>query len=62
MAQWFGTLLGMHSGSSSKAVLRELGGKFGVRDTRCVLLMPELPHADLADMLGSSIRDPWLAA
>jgi hypothetical protein len=37
-----------------EAVLMELGAKFGVRDTRGVLLMPELAHADLADMIGSS--------
>src|SRR5258708_18491520 len=34
--------------------LKELGARFGVRGTRGVLLMPELAHADLADMIGSS--------
>jgi hypothetical protein len=37
-----------------EVVLHELGSKFGVRDTRGILLMPELSHADLADMIGSS--------
>jgi hypothetical protein len=37
-----------------EVVLNELGSKFGVRDTRGILLMPELAHADLADMIGSS--------
>ena len=54
MAQWFGTLLGMSFRERLEVVLRELGARFGVRDTRGVLLMPELAHADLADMIGSS--------
>jgi hypothetical protein len=34
---------------------RELGAKFGVSDSRCgVLLIPQLSHADFADMIGSS--------
>jgi len=37
-----------------EVVLNELGAKFGVRDTRGILLMPELAHADLAEMIGSS--------
>jgi hypothetical protein len=37
-----------------KFVLRELGAQFGVRDTRGVLLMAELAHSDLAEMIGSS--------
>jgi len=54
MAQWFGTFLGMSFQERLEVVLRELGAKFGVRDTRGVLLTPELSHADLADMIGSS--------
>jgi len=53
-AQWFGTFLGMSFQERLEVVLRELGAKFGVRDTRGVLLTPELSHADLADMIGSS--------
>src|SRR6266852_3818622 len=54
MAQWFGTFLGMSFRERLEVVLDELGAKFGVRDTRGILLMPELAHADLADMIGSS--------
>jgi CRP-like cAMP-binding protein len=53
-AQWFGTFLGMSFRERLEVVLNELGSKFGVRDTRGILLMPELSHADLADMIGSS--------
>src|SRR6266446_711165 len=54
MAQWFGTFLGMSFRERLEVVLKELGARFGVRDTRGVLLMPELAHTDLADMIGSS--------
>src|ERR1700730_6164338 len=54
MAQWFGTFLGMSFRERLEVVLRELGARFGVRDTRGILLMPELAHADLAEMIGSS--------
>jgi CRP/FNR family cyclic AMP-dependent transcriptional regulator len=53
-AQWFGTFLGMSFRERLEVVLRELGAKFGVKDTRGILLIPELSHADLADMIGSS--------
>jgi hypothetical protein len=35
-------------------VLYNLGERFGVNDERGTLLMPELSHADLAEMIGSS--------
>ncbi len=54
MARWFGTFLGMSFRKRLEVVLKELGAKFGVRDTRGILLMPELAHSDLADMIGSS--------
>src|SRR6266852_3725031 len=54
MAQWFGAFLGMPFRERLEVVLHELGSKFGVRDKRGILLMPELSHADLADMIGSS--------
>src|SRR5216684_3810811 len=50
MAQWFGAFLGMPFRERLEVVLHELGSKFGVRDKRGILLMPELSHADLADM------------
>jgi CRP/FNR family transcriptional regulator, cyclic AMP receptor protein len=54
MAKWFGTFLGMSFRERLELTFRELGVKFGVSDTRGVLLMPELSHADFADMIGSS--------
>src|SRR5713226_1391546 len=52
MAQWFGTFLGMSFKERLNFVLKELGAKFGVRDSRGVLLTLELAHADFADMIG----------
>jgi CRP-like cAMP-binding protein len=37
-----------------EAVLRALARKFGVKDSRGTLLIPELGHADFAEMIGSS--------
>jgi CRP-like cAMP-binding protein len=54
MAQWFGAFLGMSFRERLEVVLHELGARFGVRDKRGILLMPELSHADLADLIGSS--------
>src|SRR5260370_25730198 len=54
MAQWFGTFLGMSFRERLEVVLNELGAKFGGRDTRGILLMPELAHADLSYMIRSS--------
>jgi len=54
MAQWFGAFLGMSFRERLEVVLHDLGAKFGVTDKRGILLMPELAHADLADMIGSS--------
>ena len=54
IAQWFATFLGMSYKERLELVLRELGAKFGVHDSRGVLLTPELAHSDFADMIGSS--------
>jgi CRP/FNR family transcriptional regulator, cyclic AMP receptor protein len=54
MAQWFASFLGMSFRERIEIVLKELAEKFGVRDSRGVLLTPELSHADFADMIGSS--------
>jgi len=35
-------------------VIRSLGARFGVNEKRGILLMPELSHEDLAEMIGSS--------
>jgi CRP-like cAMP-binding protein len=45
MARWFGTFLGMSFKERLELILQELGGKFGVRDSRGILLTPELAHA-----------------
>jgi hypothetical protein len=37
-----------------EAVLCDLARKFGVKDSRGILLLPELGHADFAEMIGSS--------
>jgi CRP/FNR family transcriptional regulator, cyclic AMP receptor protein len=54
MAQSLGTFLGMSFKERLELVLKELGTKFGVRDSRGILLTPELAHADFAEMIGSS--------
>jgi CRP/FNR family cyclic AMP-dependent transcriptional regulator len=54
MAQWFGTFLGMSFQERLELILNEIATKFGVRDSRGILLTPELAHADFADMIGSS--------
>lgn len=54
MARWFGTFLGMSFQERLEVVLKELGARFGVREKRGILLVPELAHSDLADMIGSS--------
>jgi CRP/FNR family cyclic AMP-dependent transcriptional regulator len=53
-AHWSGAFLGMSFQKRIEVVLKELGSKFGVKDKRGILLTPELSHADLADMIGSS--------
>ncbi len=37
-----------------ETVLRDLARKFGVKDSRGILLIPELGHVDFAEMIGSS--------
>jgi CRP/FNR family transcriptional regulator, cyclic AMP receptor protein len=54
MAHWFGSFLGMSFKERLELVLKDLAVRFGARDTRGILLTPELAHADFADMIGSS--------
>ena len=54
MALWFATFLGMSFKERLELVLKDLSSRFGVRDTRGILLTPELAHADFAEMIGSS--------
>jgi CRP-like cAMP-binding protein len=46
--------LGMNFNKRMETVLRNLAHKFGVKDSRGTLLIPELGHADFAEMIGSS--------
>lgn len=48
------TFLGFSFRERLEAVLRDLGGRFGVKDARGLLLTPEITHEDLAEMIGSS--------
>jgi CRP/FNR family cyclic AMP-dependent transcriptional regulator len=46
--------LGMNFNERMETVLRNLAHKFGVKDSRGTLLIPELGHSDFAEMIGSS--------
>jgi len=46
--------LGMNFSERMDTVFRDLALKFGVKDSRGTLLIPELGHADFAEMIGSS--------
>jgi len=51
---WCAQFLGLSFRERLQSVLEYLGGRFGVRDARGVLLTPELSHDDLAEMIASS--------
>jgi CRP/FNR family cyclic AMP-dependent transcriptional regulator len=46
--------LGMNYSERLETVLRDLAQKFGARESRGTLLIPEFGHADFAEMIGSS--------
>ena len=46
--------LGMNFSERMESLLGDLARKFGVKDSRGTLLIPELGHADFAEMIGSS--------
>ena len=48
---WF---LGSPFRTRLEMVLNSLGARFGIKDKRGTLLVPELSHEDLAEMIGSS--------
>lgn len=48
------TFLGFSFRQRLEQVLNSLGDRFGVNDKRGTLLVPELSHEDLAEMIGSS--------
>ena len=53
-AQRFAVFFGMTFRERLEFTLRELGAKFGVRDSRGAVLTPELTQTDLAEMIGCS--------
>jgi CRP/FNR family transcriptional regulator, cyclic AMP receptor protein len=52
--RWFATLLGLPFGSRLELVMSDLALRAGVKDARGTILIPELAHEDLAEMIGSS--------
>jgi CRP/FNR family cyclic AMP-dependent transcriptional regulator len=52
--RWFALLLGLPFQQRIEMVFRDLGERVGVRDTRGVLLLPDICHEDLAEMIGCS--------
>jgi CRP-like cAMP-binding protein len=51
---WYMTLLGLGFRTRFELVLTDLAARFGVRDKRGVLIIPELSQLDFAEMIGSS--------
>lgn len=48
------TFVGSSFRQRLELVIRDLGARFGINEERGVLLIPELSHEDLAEMIGSS--------
>lgn len=51
---WHVTLLGLSFRNRLELVLTDLADRFGVKEKRGVLIIPELSQLDLAEMIGSS--------
>jgi CRP/FNR family transcriptional regulator, cyclic AMP receptor protein len=52
--RWFATLIGLPFSQRLDLVLNDLAQHAGVRDARGIMLIPELAHEDLAEMIGCS--------
>ncbi len=52
--QRWAAFLGLSFRRRLELTLRDLGSRFGASEARGVLVMPELSHGDLAEMIGSS--------
>jgi CRP/FNR family transcriptional regulator, cyclic AMP receptor protein len=52
--EWFSDFLGMSLRKRLETVLLDLAQKFGAREANAILLIPQLRHDDLAEMIGSS--------
>ncbi len=51
---WRASFLGLSFEQRLEVVLEDLGSRLGVRDNRGTVIIPELSHADLAEMIASS--------
>ncbi|MGB6554595.1 MAG: Crp/Fnr family transcriptional regulator [Candidatus Binataceae bacterium] len=52
--RWFATLLNLPFWQRLEVVLNDLALRFGVKDARGTILIPDLAHEDLAEMIGCS--------
>ena len=52
--RWFALLVGLPFLQRLEMVFTDLAERMGVRDTRGVVLLPEICHEDLAEMIGCS--------
>src|SRR5580698_5264525 len=52
--RWFATLIGLPFSNRLELVMSDLALRAGVKDARGTILIPELAHEDLAEMIGSS--------
>jgi CRP/FNR family cyclic AMP-dependent transcriptional regulator len=52
--RWFATLLNLPFWQRLELVLNDLAQRFGVKDSRGTILIPDLAHEDLAEMIGCS--------
>jgi CRP/FNR family cyclic AMP-dependent transcriptional regulator len=52
--RWFATLLGLPFRNRLELVLSDLALRAGIKDSRGTILIPQLAHEDLAEMIGSS--------
>jgi CRP/FNR family cyclic AMP-dependent transcriptional regulator len=53
-ARWFATLVGAPFWERLEIVLSDLASRVGVKDNRGVMLIPEISHEELAEMIGCS--------
>lgn len=52
--RWYATLLNLPFWHRLEVVLNDLALRFGVKDSRGTILIPDLAHEDLAEMIGCS--------
>jgi len=52
--RWFATLLNLPFSQRLEVVLNDLARRFGIKDARGTILIPDLAHEDLAEMIGCS--------